>query len=80
MMRRAAAVQIDQRRGRLGHVAHEENHRAAFQGRQMRAERGGPREIVERQDVLARRHSAAEAGAALHQPRERQRLRQGTWS
>ena len=80
MMRRAQPSRSISAAARLGHVAHEENHRAAFQGRQMRAERGGPREIVERQDVLARRHSAAEAGAALHQPRERQQLRQGTWS
>ena len=71
------AVELDQRRGGLGHVADGERDRAPFEAVEFAAEARRVREIVERQPPIARRDRSAAAGAGRHQLGEGQRLRQG---
>ena len=62
------AVEIDQRRRRLGHVADGEQDAAAFEPRQAVAEAAGVGEAIEFERKVARRDAAA-AAARGHQRR-----------
>ena len=71
-----ATVEVNQRRGGFGHVAHEKNRRAPSEAREMSAEARRPLEAVEGQHVISRCDDPARA-ASLKATREVRRFRQG---